>query len=522
MAEFINTFLPLSISSSLDIASEEQPILTLSMIAACATATSQDYAAELNNFLKRIYAENIVMDETNSLEIVKALLVTAFFLKPRPHPKSPIMLLYLMAYFLGIGMAYDTKALISGNVDNQEELECLRERTRLFLSMYCVTASFALFIQKMDIFNLLAGSCELNREALLKNGTEEDLKLIYMSRLMALGHEALESIKESEVGHQAFETTTAKVEHYKTKLREIAELLYLNENAKTQLSPVYLHQSESYHQNILLVIHEYVLSELVLHYDDSKEGLLVTVCYAVVGAAQRLVDLFVELAESESVLFPKLVFYKPLQAIVAMIRVRIIMWSKHLTLQKDVQDAFNKVKRAWERIKMGSFTGVEMYKMLLQVEKWLEFTKNPERLGKDKEVILRDSASKVLRAVIHNVLINKVTDNPGGPPKDLSIELNNIHHNHHHYHHSHNHNDNNSSSSAPPTNTSSVTSSSLDAVEQPSYTQGKNDDIKNLLEGNFNNNPGLTGEDYDMDAPMLDPAQMEALLTQLFNVRPEY
>lgn len=506
MTEFV--FLPLdkgTLARPIEEAAEESPVLTLAMIVACATTTSADHAEELNAFIVRIYSERILINEDPSVEMMKALMVTCAYLKPRPHPKSPILLLYMISFVFQVEHAHDAKVLLANNVD-QAELELVRDRCRIYLGIYCMAVSFTLTMQRSDMFKFLAGSCELTCQGLLKSGQAIDVKLVHFARLLAVGKEAFDFITASELGNHPFPMVKAKVEHYRDKLQEAADMFHMDED--TRPSELFANLATTYHQNILLVVYEHALTELVLKYDDSKQRKLIDFGYEVVGIAQRIVDLFASLTSGDTLLFPKAVYYRSLQAIVAIIRVQVIMWSKQLEAQVDIQTTFDKVKKAWDRAKIGSYTGVEMYKLLLKVEKWVSLTQNPERLGEDREIVLKENASRILKGVLFDVL-----SKPGGGSEPMTAAASAA-------------SSYSVNSTQPTTEESQVSwkdvSAQIDtggtlAQSMPSAIQQEvtvENQVQSLFDGgsNVENFSSLN----EFDPPMLNTAQMEVLLKELF------
>ncbi|KAA8916678.1 hypothetical protein TRICI_001176 [Trichomonascus ciferrii] len=510
MTEFV--FIPLDTGNPtkpIDVAAEEYPVLTLAMIVACATTTSVDHAEELNSFISRVYSERILINEDPSVEMVKALMVTCSYLKPRPHPKSPILLLYMLSFLFQLGHANDAKVLLANTAD-PVELELVRDRCRVYLGIYCMTVSFTLTMQRSDMFRFLGGSCEVTCQGLLKSGHSVDVKLVHFARLLAVGKEAFDFITTSELGNHPFPMVKAKVEHYRDKLQEAADMFNIDEDTKS--SELFTNIATTYHNHILLVVYEHALTELVLKYDDSKQRKLMDFGYEVVGIAQKIVDLFASLTNGDTLLFPKMVYYRPLQAIVAIIRVQVIMWSKHLEAQVDIQRTFDKVKKAWDRAKIGSYTGVEMYKLLLKVEKWVSLTQNPERLGEDREIVLKENASRILKGVLFDVLSNKSGGKSGGSePMTTAASTTSSY---------------SANATQETTAESQVSwkdvSASMDTggnlvQSMPSVLQQEEaveNQVQSLFDGNSNIDNFSSFNEFD--PPMLNTAQMEVLLKELF------
>lgn len=382
---------------------ETQPILTLSMIAAAASS-SRFETGSLATFVERLIVERLFIQCLPSLELVKSLLAVFSFFPPHPGIETRIPFMAVMmigvAFVTDLGSNEDSRILLN-SPRNSSEAIAARERMRVFLVLYICITAMAMNIRP-KLLKMLP-NCSMACDSLFSGGSETDRMLVYNIRMLIKGQEAIDYFNRCDRS-QPFETFRETFEDYKLKLSEYRSASDLSTSTEFKESRSFLPFYTTY-QQLILSVNEKALNHIISSPAEIDKALLTDIALEIISICHKLIETFQKICSSAPI-FPKYMYLRPLYALTALIRLRLVLWSRGSDLSVDVEGAFAKVKQAWEAVKLESYTAAYTHSFLLKVERWMNL-KMQSNIGCMSNAESNESAVGILQNLIKDIIVSR-------------------------------------------------------------------------------------------------------------------
>ncbi|CAN6619907.1 hypothetical protein TRVA0_007S03972 [Trichomonascus vanleenenianus] len=349
------------------------PVMTMAMIVSDLTTQSTDIgrALELNRFMQRVLLEWTFIEARLSTEIVRSMLLMVVYFRVGSDLNRSFVLMttHAISTVLNLGSREDA-ALIADETADKAERDAAIDRVRCFLELYAAFSSMTVSTGRTQFMRMLP-SCSFAIDMMLAHGTPEDRMLGLMVRMMMTGIEGIEDIKRHS--SHPFAVVRHKLDLYLRRVEDtVASLQLIMKQVKTIDDNATMFKTAGFHK-IALSLNEEALNALLGTYrgeEDSK--LLVSLGYDISKSCYTVIDAFDYALGTFNMPMPQVLFYRVLQILGCLIRLRLVMLSKGITtLVVDIDEPFAKVKARWEAARNKSLVAAQLYTNLLRLEKWI-------------------------------------------------------------------------------------------------------------------------------------------------------
>lgn len=409
----ISPFLPFGIDTHESVAEMErsQPLLTLAMVVACAASVGPDPMEHLVSFIDRVISERLFILGAPSLEIVRTLVVLCVFCQPNPGTKFSVYMLMGISCTIGLGLGSsdDVKMLMNCKQISADVARITRQRIQTFLSVYFSVAPVAVGTNKLRLLQMLSDTyhcCDI----LLSTGDDVDRLAAYTLRLLSVGIEGLRALSGNR-GDLSPPAVKLCLESYKDRLNAISSSLHMLDPQDQECSKIknISFTFMSFHTQLLMEFNEGALNQLVFCTTTPQSDMLSSILGEVSSAAQKIIDKFIEACPS-AVLFPKYMYFRPLHALMALVRARLIMWALNGSMDLQIEERYERVKHACIS-KSNTYTGKHMLNLLQRVERWMALKLKPSTNGDSTNI--EPTPNELLRRVIKSLLMAVRTGHTG-------------------------------------------------------------------------------------------------------------
>jgi hypothetical protein len=366
--EDMSYFLPFPINEhpSFDEARKMMPLLTLAAITCAAVGSTLDRAKERSQFLERVTDETIFIEGNLNLEVLMTVIMMTVFVTPKTDRRAPFQLLVALSIALSLDLGSDEDLLILEDPTSEpQQVQMAFRRVRCYISVCTCIAGMAVNSARCRLMQLLS-HCDRCCEALLLRSP--DFKpMVCVLRMMLLFHESIEKLRDN------YEPFSSAMALYESSVARLEQLYSQCESicAPWVGRPFLIHIASTFHI-LIQSMNECMMNRLAMF--ETAEPQFVRLRYRFAEEIKKyaciIIDAFVEIT-SGSTRFPTFMFFRPLHALTALMRLRLLSWSMHLQVEIDVEGAFVRVKKAWDDVKRRSYAAGVLYELLMKVEMWL-------------------------------------------------------------------------------------------------------------------------------------------------------
>lgn len=266
-----------------------------------------------------------------------------------------------------------------------------KQMVRTYMSVYASCGSLGLSLPKFKVVNWTPVH-EKCSHLLIKGETNQSDKFLhFFTRLVSIGEEIFQffcpngfnkklslantqpkgTSKEFKITNNELRSTMIGYEQRMQTLARDSKLFSTSSKAKNLLSIIYY--------QLLMTMYDYV----VCHVLDKRE--VVTEVYLqtltrLVKASEKVIESFTQLCNQTSN-FPTFFYYRPMHALVALIRARLLIKAQHLDLDVDVEKDYKKVCASIKNISSRSIVAKKMSVILTRVSKWMKVSNKFDKTG---------------------------------------------------------------------------------------------------------------------------------------------
>ncbi|CDK29361.1 unnamed protein product [Kuraishia capsulata CBS 1993] len=302
-----------------------------------------------------------------------------------------------------------------------------RKMVRAFVGVYSCCGSLGLSLPRFKVVTWTPHHDNCCRVLLMGESNRNDMFLCYYARLIGIGQEIFDFLCPDGVSpsHENFgkreesvppgsvddswqsnalphESLRAIMISYEKRMQQCASesgLLAHDSKERNLLSIIYY--------QLLMTMYDYVVCRVLSKQDVLTEVYMQTLS-RLIRAGEKVIDSFVNLCE-QTPNFPTFFYYRPMHALVALIRSRLLVRSQRLDLEINVEREYERVSTALAEISKKSLVAKKMSAILTRVEKWMKvsnkFTKDGannsmvtllDELGKEKAIETLKAPKKVM------------------------------------------------------------------------------------------------------------------------------
>ncbi|CAN6619862.1 hypothetical protein TRVA0_007S03906 [Trichomonascus vanleenenianus] len=400
--ESMASFVPFEVDlkASLDSISVSEPVLALCMITAARMYFNRDSSAGLLGFAEQLIARRMFDSTPCNGELVKSLIVLHTFGYPVP-PKSPSFYL-----FTAVSIANDTVVLSPNLFDNLE----------LYAAVYEATLANGLGIYRHQTALSVPAAKQIE-SSLRMNPTESNEITTNGVSLLQLAYESISQLLAVDIATVQLEEELTK---WKVKLCDVRAAMELTtESNKTKKGHKQMIRQS--HTLALMTIAEIALCRLFERKASPPSiGEIEPLGREIVSQAEQLIASFRD--NSTGVMCRELAM-RPVQALVALARLRLLYWLCGVTVDFDLEDMAKQVKSIWDTTVCKTYFGQAMDESLLQLERILLLRKVSDgdaKMMRSVASLLSESRISVLSQLI---LFGAITNRPELDSADIPKTL---------------------------------------------------------------------------------------------------
>lgn len=344
---------------------ENRPLVLLLCVAV--TALNEPNLHDLLlYYLERNLAQRVCITGDLSVDLIYVYTILSLWSSP---PKKWGSFKHQMNLLMSLNLSLclespNEKFRSSQNVlyANSEE----RKLIRCHITVYSCCGSLGLSLPKFKIVSwnsTIASCCDI---LLMGETSRLDRFLSYYARIIGLGQNisdyftSEEKIKQLQLGD--------KIKYYETRLQnylEESELFTMDSKERYLLNIIYY--------QLLMTMHDYIVCGVVEGHSTVIGEVYLSSLSKLIRAAEKVVDSFVNLCE-ETMNFPTFFYYRPMHALVALIRARLLVVIEKLDVDINVQREYDRVKECLMTIWPKSLVAKKMSIILTRVEKWMKIS----------------------------------------------------------------------------------------------------------------------------------------------------
>ncbi|GMF02664.1 unnamed protein product [Ambrosiozyma monospora] len=261
------------------------------------------------------------------------------------------------------------------------------------MGVYCCCGSLGLSLPRFKVVSWTPNHERMCQLLLLGDSSKFDRFICYYARLVAVGEEiflflnpntttvnpgetSIElhsqeySWNSSSLPHQTLRAMMISYEKKMQKLATESQLFQPEARERNLLSIIYY--------QLLMTMYDYVVCRVLLKKDMLTEVYLQTL-NRLIKASEKVIDSFISLCQ-QTAQFPTFFYYRPMHALVALIRARLLVKSQALDLEINVELEYERVDKALNSISEKSKVANKMRMIMSRISKWMKVS---DKFNKD-------------------------------------------------------------------------------------------------------------------------------------------
>lgn len=388
---------------------ENEPLLLLSFV----TVTCLNNP-DLHDTLLYYLEDNLAMRTSISGDIsfsfIQIYLVLSLWCSPpRKWGSYKHQMSLLMALNLTLCLDLGNEVYRNGtNILSDDSIE--RQMIRSYMAVYSCCGSLGLSLPRFKVVSWTPVHERCCQLLLMGESNDADKFLHFYSKLVALGEEIFQFLCPNgfpNVSVRKFNTSIESQDFgsginngslrnimvgYERRMQQLAKesnLFGPPSKMRNLLSIIYY--------QLLMTMYDYVVCQVLVRRDVLTEVYLQTL-NRLIKASEKVIDSFILLCEQTDS-FPTFFYYRPMHALVALIRARLLVKTQQLDFDINVEQEHDKVLAAINKIAVKSKVANKMKAILTRISKWMKvsnkFNKNGattsmvdllNELGKEKAI----------------------------------------------------------------------------------------------------------------------------------------
>lgn len=354
---------------------------------------SQHLRQILLHYLENYLANKVLFQATDFLVLlVTACLVLSLWCVVPNNGNHKNQMKLLLAYNVSLCMGLGDSNKFANLEKSTEENTAARHEVRCFLAVYCCCSSLGLSLSRFKLPKW-SKDHETGYQMLVQNTDQPitDLSLSTVARLVKLGHEALEVLKPEKFKYLGSDTISiidayverlvSVLQNYGFKLDGQFRILVGDKLEEYIVAFIY-------YQVLMNVYDNFLTHNMSLPANDNEDLslLLFNVIIKLTTICEGLLDCFTKLT-TMSINYPTFFLYKPFQALVLLIRLKLMVKSDIFKLQletlapvddNDFQSYISKIEdiMAKNEPRLNQNTNESMTSALMKVKKWMTVCSN--------------------------------------------------------------------------------------------------------------------------------------------------
>lgn len=392
---------------------EHLPLLLLALILVTAL-NEPDLHDRLMYYLDRDLAQRVLITGELTVELVQVcVIILVWLLPPRTWGsyKHQMNLMLALNLSLCLDLGHE-KWRVKPKADDPESDE--RQAVRAYIAVYASCGSLGLSLPRFKLLSFLPSyhaSVRLLGEAVVEEGSDSgDRFLANFALLVSLGLDVYDFLNadtqqfgrpfgNSPPDPATSPPTADQTMHFWATVQQFERRLVtwsdecglLDRRYKVlQLLRILYHQ-------IMLTMYDYAVCR---RYVLTPRGTVALDAYhqalqLLVDLGEKIVDAFVKLCERTDT-FPTFFYYRPMQALVALIRARLLVALQRLPVVITVELSYDRVAQAMKAIAQRLLVAVRMGDILTKVSRWIKLTTQMDRQQVTATVPTNGVSSKLL------------------------------------------------------------------------------------------------------------------------------
>lgn len=319
------------------------------------------------------------------------------------------------------------------DVLNDNSIE--RQMIRSYMAVYACCGSLGLSLPRFKVVSWTPVHERCCQLLLMGESNDADKFIYYYSKLVALGEEIFQflcpngfpnnsvrknsnsinpnsPVNDSIIDNSMLRTIMVNYEKRMQKLAMESNLFNSGSKIRNLLSIIYY--------QLLMTMYDYIVCRVLLRRDVLTEVYLQTLS-RLIKASQKVIDSFISLCDQTSD-FPTFFYYRPMHALVALIRARLLVKTQQLDFDVNVEQAYEKVLTSIKNISKESKVANKMSAILTRISKWMKVSSKFNKNGATNSMVdLLDELGK--EKAIENIKI-KVSNNTKDSGDNMNMSTN--------------------------------------------------------------------------------------------------
>lgn len=303
-----------------------------------------------------------------------------------------------------------------------------RHMIRSYMAVYSCCGSLGLSLPRFKVVNWTPVHEKCCQLLLMGEVNDADKFLYFYSKLVSLGEEIFQFLcpngfpnisvrKNSSVGSDSDSTINNSTLRsimvgYEKKMQKLAvesNLFSSSSKMRNLLSIIYY--------QLLMTMYDYIVCRVLLRRDVLTEVYLQTL-NRLIKASEKVIDSFVTLCD-QTLNFPTFFYYRPMHALVALIRARLLVKTQQLDFEVNVEGEHDKVYNAINKLSKDSKVANKMGAILTRISKWMKVSSKFNKNGATNSMV--DLLNELGREkAIEKIKINIDVSEDNGDNKKLS------------------------------------------------------------------------------------------------------
>ena len=313
------------------------------------------------------------------------------------------------------------------NVLSDDSVERLTIRS--YMAVYACCGSLGLSLPRFKVVNWTPVHERCCQLLLLGDVNQADKFLYYYSRLVALGEEIFQFLCPNGFPNASVKRNDIDVDDASglfVKTSALRDIMVGYEKRMQKLatdSNMFVHSAKMrnllsiiYYQ-LLMTMYDYVVCKVLVRRDVLTEIYLQTI-NRLIKASEKVIESFVELCD-QTANFPTFFYYRPMHALVALIRARLLVKTQQLDLEIDVEREHDKVFSSLAKISRHSKVSCKMSVILTRISKWMKVSNEFNKNGATNSMVdLLNELGK--EKAVENIKVNLKKETDNGDNQNLS------------------------------------------------------------------------------------------------------
>lgn len=249
-------------------------------------------------------------------------------------------------------------------------VQMARVRIQTLLSVYMCVGSISVITNRQRLAAMIPGVAQ-SATALLNSPNVDDKVLVYTVRQVLVAEEAVAAFAKLNVPDTPARSFKDMLDKYK---KELDDLVALGEGL---LLPSFKDPKQplrnfvplcSANQQFLLVLNEMALNNVVVRSHETDNTLVFPIVQEITALSLYMINAFVDAADN-AVILPKYAYVRCIHSLSALMRLRVVLWSRRLTLPVDITDVHTKLRDAWVRHQQRDVTARNLFHLFKRTER---------------------------------------------------------------------------------------------------------------------------------------------------------